>query len=87
MVCRKRHRKASLLKLNEKYPEIYPNIEEIRSQLRYAENQGWLINIGGSVISVVQYRNDQHQSDFYWPGGRVTQTTGADELRLYRAYI
>ena len=87
MVCRKRHRKESLLKLNEKYPAIYANIEEIRSQLRYAENQGWLINIGGSVISVVQYRNDQHQSDFYWPGGRVTQTTGADELRLYRAYI
>lgn len=80
--CRTRRRRVALALLTEKYPKTYEDKDFIEDLLKTAIKNGWIIDIGGNLISVVQTKNHQQLPYTNFPGGYLAGVTEADERRV-----
>ena len=84
--CRTRRRRTSIEKLTKKFPYLYSDKDIVEELLQKATKNGWIIDIGGNLICVVQVKNHQQLPPDNFPGGLMTGITKADQQRLVNPF-
>ena len=80
--CRTQRRRASVFNLAQKKQNIFLKGNSINSLLEEAIQNGWIIETGGNLISIVQNKNEQQINISHWPGGMLTAKTEPNKAKI-----
>ena len=80
--CRTQRRRASVFNLAQKNQNIFLKGNSINSLLEEAIQNGWIIETGGNLISIVQNKNEQQINISHWPGGMLTAKTEPNKAKI-----
>jgi hypothetical protein len=80
--CRVQRRRTSVFNLAQKNPEIFIKTNSINSLLEEAIQNGWIVETGGNLVSIVQNKNEQQINIRHWPGGMLTAKTEPNKAKI-----
>ena len=80
--CRVQRRRTSVLNLAERNLKIFLKRNSINSLLEEAIQNGWIVETGGNLVSIVQNKNEQQINIRHWPGGMLEANTEPNKAKI-----